>query len=554
MDPKKLEAVGQFLQQQGADDLFVYLKLDADAGPEAVGAALKKRRSWAQGQQSNPKYRTEAVWVIKNMSSLRHLLVDNLDTYRSHLSTARSLEALERFTPYVLGAIADGVLTRRAEAALTSRGVDLGLDEDTVFSHIETLLRRQGARRTAIGLASARTLAIMPEDRDELLQELAAVDAPTDPATSPRLRPTTQHTTPPAHGDTNADDDPTMSEAPPPPIGLRSSLQPGQPVEVTSHAPLLEIDAPPEQLVTVSSKPVSIKLTIRNIGFGKMAGKIHADRPWLTTSPSKLDPARATQVITLTIDPREMTRRRGQTRVTISTRSAGNRSFIIQVQRRRSMLPLAALGGVSIGALLFAASRVLFPGDPVLESRLLVRVDPPSGDIYVGDQLMTTQGVLDIRSGFPLGEPFPLQVKADGFEPWAQTITVTEGEMRVIKPELELVDLMDFTPRAEAEEGRLDEAKVNSAIQSRKTQFDRCFVSNVSGTADDVVILEVRGFVNQLGNVARLDFLERSYASEGLDWCLRRQFRALDLPMLNPRYDYAVFEYIFHYTVPPDGQ
>lgn len=543
IDPKKLEAVEAFLKQVDVPDLFAYLKLDMSADKAAIEAALKQRRRWAQGQQSNPKYRTEAVWIIKNKSALHNVLLDNAAAYRSHLRSARASEALEGLTPYILGAIADGVLTQKAEAAILQRGQDQGLSQPQILRHIETLLRDQGARRSAIGLATAQTLAIMPEDRERMRQgfEPAA-------ASAPKVTPTTP---PPPIRSLPGADDALSGEAPPPPVGLRS-LQPGQ-ANATGHAPQLSVDAAAEQLVVVGSKPVSIQITVRNTGLGRMAGKVAADRPWLQAKPSRLDPEALQQTVTLTIDPSQMSRRRGQTRVTVSTRSAGNRSFIVQVQKRRSMLPLAVLAGVTIGATVFGVSQAVTCAGSAAESsdsRLLIRVDPPTGEIYVDGQLTSTQGVLDVTTGFPTDAPFPVKVVADGFAEWTDTVTVADGQMQVIKPELELVDPMSYSPGPNATQGDLDEAAVNTAIQARKTQLDRCFVRHVEAEPDLVVILEVRGVVNQLGDVARLDFQERSYESSELDACLRRQFRALELPMLNPRFDYAVFEYIFHYTVP----
>jgi hypothetical protein len=537
IDLKKLSAVEAFLQQRGATDLYAYLKLTDDADLAEVEAALKKRRRWAQGQQSNPKYRSEAVWLIKNLSTLHHVLLEQGADYRSHLDSARSAEALATLEPFILGALADGVLTAKAEAVLLARGMEMGLSEPAMLRRVEVLMCEHGAQRSAVGLASAQTLAISPEDRERLRAGESLSEPPKPPRPLARLRP--------------LEEDPNTSEAPPPPVGLRS-LQPGQPAGILSHSPQLAVEAPAEQLVVVGSKPVSVQITVRNVGMGRMSGKVHADRPWLKISPSKLDPKANQQVITLTIEPGEMTRRRGQTRVTVSTRSAGNQSLLLQVQRRRSLLPLAAVGGVIIGVLLFIASQLFSAGtDPADSgSRRLGGGPPPTGDIYIDEELMSTEGVLDIRAGFPTDEPFLLQVMADGFARWTERVTVTGGEMKVLKPELILVDPMVYTPASEAVQGELDEQEVSSAIQSHKTQFDRCFVTHVQANPGQVVILEVRGVVDQMGKVSRLDFQERSYESTTLDACLRRQFRALDLPLLNSRYDYAVFEYIFHYTVP----
>ena len=44
--------------------------------------------------------------------------------------------------------------------------------------------------------------------------------------------------------------------------------------------------------------------------------------------------------------------------------------------------------------------------------------------------------------------------------------------------------------------------------------------------------------------------MERNFDAPEIDHCLRRQFRGLSLPLLNPRFDYATFKHTFQYTVP----
>ena len=55
--------------------LYAYLDIDPSADRETITHALQVRRSWAQGQQANPKYRQEALWVIKNIGLLKEALI-----------------------------------------------------------------------------------------------------------------------------------------------------------------------------------------------------------------------------------------------------------------------------------------------------------------------------------------------------------------------------------------------------------------------------------------------------------------------------------------------
>ncbi|MCP4920159.1 MAG: hypothetical protein GY913_24925 [Proteobacteria bacterium] len=110
-------------------------------------AAIKKRRGWAQGQQANPKYRNEALWLIKNNALIRRTLVDGRDAYLAEIasrSTSRSLEVLSLF---IKGTLAGGMLTPDAENAILKQGKTMGLQEAAIRERIELLLQKTGARR-----------------------------------------------------------------------------------------------------------------------------------------------------------------------------------------------------------------------------------------------------------------------------------------------------------------------------------------------------------------------------------------------------------------------
>lgn len=521
IDPKKHSSVAQFLRQQDTHHLFSYLKIDTVATEDEVKSALQARRRWAQGQQSNPKHRTEAVWIIKNISTLRALLIDNREEYQRSLESTRLKDARDALRPFILGAIADGVLSARSEQVLVERGVSLGLPEHDVQEELELHLLAQSARRVTS----------WPERQSSLGQQANPIAVGQGRVMTAKVQ--------------------AQAAPPPSPPSGRQYLQFDSGSLSQTDTPQLQLSPPSAEVLTISrSSPTSITFTVHNAGSAFMKGKIVADRSWVTAHPSTLNPAAKSQLITLVIHPDKMPRLRGQTRVTIATRSGGNKSFIIQAQKRRSLIPLASLAGITIGALIYVANLMMMPPPAVIVSRLLINADPPTGEIYINNVLTSTTGLLETTSGFPIGKPFPIRVEASGFATWEQELTINGGQIQVVKPSLLLEDRMNTTPHPRANPGRLDEDKVNDAIQAQKTQFDLCFIQHVDAAPELVVKLEVRGVVNQLGEVSKLEFKERTIQSRALDNCLRRQFRALDLPMLNPRFDYAVFEYIFHYTVP----
>jgi hypothetical protein len=182
--------------------------------------------------------------------------------------------------------------------------------------------------------------------------------------------------------------------------------------------------------------------------------------------------------------------------------------------------------------------------------RLILTVDPPVGEVYIDETLINTQGSLNTEAGFPLNTPFTVKVQADGFAEWTQTTTVLAGNTVSLSAELELTDPMNFRPRDEWQEGGLNSGALQRELSEHAASFDGCFMGADVGAPGYTAILEVKGYINQLGAVARIDFLERNFDAPEIDHCLRRQFRGLSLPLLNPRFDYATFTYTLQHTVP----
>ncbi len=147
MDPRDFDTLRTFLATVGAADLFDYLKLERGASGDAAAAAIKKRRGWAQGQQSNPKYRQEALWVIKNVKLLRTALIDQRAAYIAELDGRDHARKADILRPFIQGAIAEGVLTSRAESAILDQGAALGLDEDATMRILDEMVEQYGARR-----------------------------------------------------------------------------------------------------------------------------------------------------------------------------------------------------------------------------------------------------------------------------------------------------------------------------------------------------------------------------------------------------------------------
>jgi hypothetical protein len=156
MDPKELKEIDKFLTLTGAVDLFAYMGLPATADADMADLAIQDRREWAQTQQANPKYRNEALWVIRNSAVVRKALVQEVAAYRAHTSK-RSLEPrLRQLEDFIQGVLSGGGMSPKATEAIRKMGLALGVPPDALTKRLEALLEARG-----------RELADQDEDRTE---------------------------------------------------------------------------------------------------------------------------------------------------------------------------------------------------------------------------------------------------------------------------------------------------------------------------------------------------------------------------------------------------
>jgi len=144
MDPKELKEIDKFLTLTGAVDLFAYMGLPPTADADMADLAIQDRREWAQTQQANPKYRNEALWVIRNSAIVRKALVQDVAAYRAHTSK-RSLEPrLRQLEDFIQGVLSGGGLTPKATDAIRKKGQALGVPPDMLTQRLEALLEARG--------------------------------------------------------------------------------------------------------------------------------------------------------------------------------------------------------------------------------------------------------------------------------------------------------------------------------------------------------------------------------------------------------------------------
>jgi hypothetical protein len=160
MDPKELKEIDKFLTLTGAVDLFAYMGLPATADADMADLAIQDRREWAQTQQANPKYRNEALWVIRNSAVIRRALVQEVAAYRAHTSR-RSLEPrLRQLEDFIQGVLSGGGLTPKATLAIRKKGQALGVPADALTKRLEVLLEARG--RELLDQEDDRTEDLLP--------------------------------------------------------------------------------------------------------------------------------------------------------------------------------------------------------------------------------------------------------------------------------------------------------------------------------------------------------------------------------------------------------
>lgn len=149
MEARDLETVDQLLKLVDKPDLFEYYGLAQDAADDAVEEAIKKRRTWAQGQQSNPKFRNEALWIIKHMSLIRRALVEERGAYRDSVKARGIEKALEKLTVFIEGSLADGLMNPAKEAAILDQAQRIGVPAERALERALAVLSGRSHPRGA---------------------------------------------------------------------------------------------------------------------------------------------------------------------------------------------------------------------------------------------------------------------------------------------------------------------------------------------------------------------------------------------------------------------
>lgn len=624
MDSRDLEQIESFLGMVGKASLFAYYDLGHDAPDAGVEATLKKRRAWAQGQQANPKYRAEALWLIKNNALLRRTLLENRSDYLGHVANAQARQSLQKLEPFMRGTLAGGVLTEEAEKAILRQGQQLGLQEAQVREALGRLVQEVGARRKGqaapTGARPAPKVAKKPAnpfkdyygilgvphdadrptletahkmkyrsarnrrdkqavsalyaDLDEAWRVLtdpvrkASYDAkwraaqagirspdvssdvmkisgflpppvkpksaapskppqrsPASPAprsTPPRNAPPPLATpTPMATTPAPTDEAPPRRGPPPKPegiggrtLGLGSSRRPRR------ATPRLAVASPEVISLTLSRKPESFSVVVKNIGDGRMAGRITVDKDWLELSRSRLDPDAEQQEIDLTINPSDLSSRRETGLLTIVTEHGERKTITINAERK-GISPAIVLGGIVglLGAV--GVGTLLIVGGRADETDLVIMVEPMADVVEIDGKRVGDGALVELKDGFPVGEPFVLSTRLQGFSSDERQVVAVEGERNELR--------VTLNPEPKSRPAAEPDAEVNvealeKAIARRAASLGDCLPAGVQVTATGDIAL------GPTGELLFLKLDPASLPSGDTAACVERQLHLVDYP------------------------
>ncbi len=384
MEAQDLETAAEFCKLVGSPHLLAYLGTDENADSGDARAKLKSRRKFMQGMQGNPKYKKEALFLIKHFSSLNEVLGD-LPVYMADAGRRAESEHLPVLEMTMRGALAAGGLSADLEDYLRRNALELGVSESTYRELLHRIAKEMGIPMRG-GLPTPapppgrdspmdlyQLLGISPHAQlDEIrvayemrLGELDRSD-PNSEALRRRIEIarkvlsneaarrhydlTAARTGPPARAREFRPDQAATA----PPVRERTfDPRVGQTVEEDTSR--LEILGDPVRTVRLARGTTSSSITIRNGGEGPMGGVVTADVPWMTVHPTRLDPRERQQDVAVQIDGSHVPDTATTSVVTIQTDRGERARVVFELERGTRS---AWIWGLIVAAVLLAAVLV----------------------------------------------------------------------------------------------------------------------------------------------------------------------------------------------------
>jgi hypothetical protein len=411
MDSRKLDLAAEFCGIVGTGDLFEYLGLSPDsASPEEARAALKLRRRKMQGMQANPKYKAQAIFLIKNFANLDEVLREPA----AHLQDAKKRSSSEKLPVLEMSirtALAGGgTIAPDQEAYLRRTADELGIEHGMYDQLVREITEE-------MGVPSAPPLAELLVEEDEpgaLMRPIPKVDAQT-PNVTPEFglarntpgmdhysllgvgREATIESIRRAYHDEStragrmadfregekrlseldrafsvlsnlkrrADYDSTISLPPVPQPGVATAPPMVRVTSQSSGTPSvlsgrglparLEVLGDPTRDLWVDSAVEVTTIEIRNGGDQRLVGSVESDEPWLEVEPFELGGELKLQTIMVRVHPSRITEYPACAVVRIDAGGGGQASVGFTVNRRVRLQKLV----LALSAMLVAVVVVL---------------------------------------------------------------------------------------------------------------------------------------------------------------------------------------------------
>lgn len=145
IDTRQMEVAAEFCRVAGKSDLYEYLGLNPTCTAEEAQEALKRKRKYMQGMQSNPKYKTEAVQFIKNYATFQSMLADPA-SYTRDIANVQERKNLPVLEMSIKSALKGGDLSNEQVDYLRRNAGQLGIGEDTFIGTLNKLITETGTK------------------------------------------------------------------------------------------------------------------------------------------------------------------------------------------------------------------------------------------------------------------------------------------------------------------------------------------------------------------------------------------------------------------------
>jgi len=575
MDSRNYELAAEFCQLVGTPDLLAYLGVEMDAGTAETRTKLKSRRKYMQGMQSNPKYRSEALYLIKHFAALDAVLANPAAYLKDAVKRAESVH-LPVLEMTIRSVLAGGSLSPDQEEYLRRNALELGVSDQSFEDILDRLAAAADVKRPSgppslvpnahtpypadvrtyflllqieqdatieeieqayrMRMAEARARRPGPE-REALVSRLGlAWNTLKDPTTRELYEMSQTRTGPPARQRQTRPD--LAATAPP----VRRTVRPNpNDAQLPSR---LEILGDPVRQVRVGGSPVTLMIEIRNGGDLPMRGQVTRDEPWLVVETPDIDPGLKEQTIIVHISPSLMIGQQDTGRVTLQTHTGERATVVIEVQR----VSLIRRAAQFVAIVTACVSLVMFGGWFLVSffhdaGGFEIIVDPYADEIQVQGESIGggERVVLDV---LPPG-PVTLQISQPGFRPYARSLNNIDRDLGRVNVVLELDEPLDFEPERHMKRGAFSQEEANAVVGTRATAFDRC----VRKSADPGEILTgtIRVHIDKSGRAVGMQVEGKNTDRPVVQKCLERQAAVLVFRPLNEG-DYATVRYSYSVT------